>query len=95
MHESELSLNSFPVEFVRFSFWIEHSKCRFEIMQTLIEISLWNETRNEIDVHYGRNKIVCKIVSFIHLLKCIGLSAKIGEKIRFSAHESGTIFNPE
>ena len=43
-----------------------------------MEISLLNETRNEIDVHYGRKKIVWKIGSFIHVFKCI--SAKIAGK---------------
>ena len=38
-------------------------------------------------------KIVCKIGSFIHVFKCI--NAKIAGKIRFSAHESVTSFNPE
>ena len=31
-------------------------KFPFGIMYTWIEISLLNETRNEIDVHHGRNK---------------------------------------
>ena len=56
--------------------------------------SFWNETRNEIDVHYARNKdFFCKIESFIHVRKCI--SAKIAETIRGSVHKSGMIFNPE
>ena len=52
-----------------------------------MEISLLNKTRNEIDVHYGRNKdCLQKIRSFIHVFKCV--SGKIAGKIRLSVHES-------
>ena len=51
-----------------------------------MKISLQNETRNEIDVHYGISRIVFKMRSFIHN----NISAKITKKIRWSVHESET-----
>ena len=38
-------------------------------------------------------KIVYKMGSFIHILKCI--NTKITQKIGWLVHESGTSFNPE
>ena len=59
-----------------------------------LEISLLNETRNEIDVHYGRNKDCLQNGKFYsRIYKCI--SAKIAGKIGLSVHESETSFNPE
>ena len=46
---------------------------RSHVQYTLIEISLWNETRNESDVHNGQNKDCLqngKFHSLIQTYKC-------------------------
>ena len=63
-------------------------------LRNWIEISLLNETRNEIDFHYGRNKDCLQYGKFYpSTFKYI--RAKIAGKIRLSVHESETSFNPE
>ena len=47
--------SSFHFSF-RIEHWIRNEMPIRNHVQTWIEISLLNETRNEIDVHYGRNK---------------------------------------
>ena len=52
-----------------------------------------DETRNEIDVQYGRNKDCLQNGKFYHVFKC--MSAKITGKVRLLVHISETSFSPE
>ena len=97
LHESRLSCNSFRIEFIHFSFRIEHSIRNEMSIRNHANLDRnfpsWMKLGMKSTFIMAEIKIVCKMGSFIHVFKCI--SAKITGKIRLSVHESETSFNPE